>query len=139
MGIGGVACGYTEDDICDALKIADGRISVAAYKLNLCRYTLYRKINASPRLQEVLKELREDYKRRACDLAEAAVMAIMQRHDSDAANALKASIFTLNNLGRDYGYNHPEVAKAQEDRGLADMILACQGVKVVDTKPKEAE
>lgn len=84
----------TLDSIEQALKKAQGNISAAAGALGVARSTLYRRIEKSTRLQEVLKDSRESL----VDVAETAL-----KHGILQGNTALI-IFALKTLGKDRGY-----------------------------------
>lgn len=76
------------------LKATAGNVSLAAEKLGVSRMTLYRKINASERLQITLDAERE----KLVDMAETALRALILEKN------VAAIIFTLKTQGKKRGY-----------------------------------
>lgn len=104
MATRGVAWDCPQSDIMDALRRNNGVITYAAPELGVCRETLIDRCKTDPELKELLARLRNSHVKHKCAKAEKTVEAIMERWEVDASNALKASIFTLNNLGKELGY-----------------------------------
>lgn len=84
----------TVDQIEHALKAASGNITYAADGLRVSRTTLYRRINESARLQQVLEDARE----KLIDVAESAL------HKQVLEGNITAIIFTLKTVGKHRGY-----------------------------------
>jgi hypothetical protein len=107
MGLQGVEWTATKSDISDAIKKTNGVLYRTAQHLNIARYTLYRRIQEDEELQQLIIDIRNDYIEKKLDIAEETNLSAMEKRDKDMTNALKASFFVLNNLGKKRGYNHP--------------------------------
>ncbi len=86
---------YTLDEITNALKKANGFVSVAAKNLNCDSRTVYNYLNKYPELKELLSEIRSN----TLDYAES---KLLQHIDKDNFNALK---FFLETQGKNRGYS----------------------------------
>jgi len=84
----------TVEQVEHALKRTAGNVSAAARELGVSRTTVYKKVNASPTLQEILADAREEL----VDIAESAL-----RREVLAGN-ITAIIFTLKTQGKSRGY-----------------------------------
>lgn len=105
----------TDKQIEKALRAKLGNVTAAARELGYSRTQVYKKINASPALQEVLVEAREEL----VDIAESAL-----RKEILDGN-ITAIIFALKTLGKSRGY-----VERQEVTG-ADGGALIVGLKIV--------
>jgi hypothetical protein len=104
MGTSGVPWDVPKPQIIEALKRQKGRLTYACKDLD-CRYeTLKKYIDKNPDIQELLKELRNDFDNTLLDMAESSLIRGMQ--ETDPAAYLKSCIYVLNNKGHERGYNN---------------------------------
>ena len=106
MGTPGVPLKYKEDDFADALKKRKGRLVYVAKDMGMHRSTLWEHLKKYPKLQILLKELRDEYIEDGKDLAEDVLMFAMTNKSNDLGRALEATKYFLNNQGKDRGYSH---------------------------------
>lgn len=121
MGISGVTWKASKKDIIDTLKKRNGVISRAANDLGVHRHTLTKRICEDADLQELIAVLRNDFIEQKLDDAEETVLFAMNRREEDLGNALKASFFVLNNLGRHRGYVHPRIAEKEIEESALEL------------------
>lgn len=128
----------TNEDIIEALEKTMGNIRHAAKLLGYDYNTgpIFKRLKRHPEMREALEEIRRNRATVECDFAEDTVSYAMQQRERDLATSLKAAIFTLNNLGKDRGYCHPDDVRKEEDKGLVDLIKAGK-LTVVEGKAPE--
>lgn len=97
---------YDKAKIVERLKEAKGRITVACKLLEVDYSTLKKVIDKEPELEEVLKNLRNNFESTILDMAENTVMRAMRRAEDDPNNALKSAMFTLNSRGKAKGWDN---------------------------------
>lgn len=108
----------TVQQIEEALKAKAGNIAAAARDLGVARTTIYRQIEKSPGLQELLTDTREEL----VDIAESAL-----RREVLNGN-ITAIIFTLKTQGKARGYvERSEMAVSTPDGGLVINLMADDG------------
>lgn len=132
MGIPGVPWDATEEDIVAAIYRNKGLLRYVAKSLGVTHHTLYKRVNASERLQRVVADARESFIEERLDADEHVLTLIRDTYQDNPAVALKALQYSLNNLGGKRGYKPADSVLRVEDRGLADAILARDGVRVAD-------
>lgn len=135
MGIGGLPLDYTEEEWIEAFEKAEGIVAQVAKLLNVCTKTVHNHLNASLRLQDALKDIRRRYQYKMLDRAET-VLGNLMHQEEDLNVAFKSATYTLNNLGRPRGYAFAEVARAVEEKSLADHLLEAQGRATVNSDGK---
>lgn len=92
--------------IVEALKKANGRITHACKELNVAYITLKKRIDADEELIQLVSDLRNHFENSLLDIAEDCISQAMQNLQTDAANAIKSAIFTLNSRGKDRGWSN---------------------------------
>jgi len=118
MGTPGVLLDIPKEVLVCALKKNKGVLSRVGVSLDICRDSV-RKLVVKHDLQELLDTLRCNYKNTLLDDAEDNLSFAMQQRDKDLNNALKASFFVLNNMGRERGYT-PPTARVNPDGSTPD-------------------
>lgn len=112
MAVQGEVLDISKSDICDMLKYCHGRVIHAADKLNIHRFTLYRYLQEYPDLWDVVHQSRKTYREYKkvykVDLSELYQDKLLTKEDVPYAVGLKASMYILDNLGQDEGYNKPK-------------------------------
>ncbi len=106
MGTPGVKYVYEKVKIVEALKESKGRITVACKKLNIDYQTLKKVIDKEPELEELLKNLRDDFENTLLDMAESTIQRAMSKAELDPNNAMKAAMYTLNSKGNSRGWSN---------------------------------
>ena len=106
MGTPGVPFDVPKDKIVTALKNAKGVIEKTAIELKYAPNTVLRHIKKDPELVELLANLRSDYEETLLNLAEGVVETALRNHATDANNAVKMAMFTLNARGRERGWDN---------------------------------
>lgn len=108
-----MAARLTVQQIEEALKAKAGNIAAAARDLGVARTTIYRQIEKSPGLQELLTDTREEL----VDIAESAL-----RREVLNGN-ITAIIFTLKTQGKGRGYVERIEQHHEIDDGSLTIIL----------------
>ena len=109
MGAQGVPCQYTSSEIREAIERHKGRLCVAAKALKIKYDTIRKYVDREPALRELVDELRKDYVETMLDSAEDCLSDAMDNRKADMSNALRASMFFLNNQGKARNYNPPAI------------------------------
>jgi len=115
MGISGVKLNITKNSLVAALKRAHGVKSDVCKALDIAHPTLQKYITEFS-LHDLVAELRESFCEELLDSAENVLVHAFRVKDTDLANALKATLFVLNNKGRARGYTPPN-AQVQSEQG----------------------
>ena len=123
MAVPGKPCPYTKVEIVEALVKHEGRMCPAAKSLGLCYQTVKNFYDAHEDIKQLVDDMRKDFEETLLDSAESVLVFAMNRKDEDMTNALKATIFTLNNKGKPRGY-HPPVINQQGDIKITPSQLA---------------
>jgi len=131
MGIPGVP--LDKQEILEAIKKGKGIITHIAEILKCSPSTIYNRCDVDEDIKSALDEAREDLTETRLDDAERVVHYLMNQAKNDPGNALKSSIFYLNNQGKKRNYAHPtnndqlkesvqngvrEAVKSLRERGL---------------------
>jgi len=105
----GVKLPITEAEITAAIIKCKGRLTNACRELGICYETIRKHTDNKPHLVKLIADLRKDYTESMTDKAEDCLSDAMDNRKADMTNALKASMFFLNNHGRNRGYNPPVI------------------------------
>lgn len=145
-------CGVKIDDadIALAIKKEFGRVIYAAKHLKCHPDTIYEHLKRSAELRAVLAECRVRYDEIRLDWSEQILDEFTQQQrrkkngsidpDFDANHAFKASIYLLNNKGKERGYAHPEAAANKlPEAQMASLhtYVEAQRQKLLDNQPKK--
>lgn len=117
MGIPGVpfeSC-HEKQEILDALKKHDGKISYVAKEIGCSQDTIYRYMERHPDVREARKAAQKAYLNKRLDVCESVLDVLANKVHTDPAHALKAAMYTLNNLGKERGFAPTEVRAAHPD------------------------
>ncbi len=117
MGIPGVPfenC-HEKSVIVDALKKHDGKISYTAKELGCSQETIYRYMDRHPDVREAREQAQKAYLNKRLDVCESVLDVLANKVHTDPSHALKAAMYTLNNLGKERGYAPSEVRAAHPD------------------------
>lgn len=117
MGIPGVPLEDTNsfDQIAGALKKHGGLVSHAAKEIGCCHSALLRYLERHPEMEEIKCQARQSHLEKRLDLYESVLDILASKAHTDPNNALKSSIYGLNNLGKKRGYAHPKAQEANPD------------------------
>jgi len=115
MGTPGVPWVKDPQVIAAAIKKHKGRLTHVCKDPTIdCQYeTLKRRIDQLPELQALVSDCRNHWVNSTMDKAEDVLNTLMDDIKEDRACALKAAMFSLNNLGKDRGYAAPEEKASQ--------------------------
>jgi len=113
MATSGVPYNPDKQQIIQCLINEHGRITNAADALDVQYVTLKRYIDKHPDLVQLLDEIRQARVYKLTHAAEDTLDTAIQNKDADMTNALKASFYVLNNLGRRLGYAHEAVKEVE--------------------------
>ena len=115
MGTQGVPWEKDNLIISAAIKKHKGRISHIAKDptINCAINTVRTRINTTPELKAEIDDVRQHWVEDTVDKAEDVLNTLMDDIKEDRACALKAAMFSLNNLGKDRGYAAPEEKASQ--------------------------
>lgn len=111
------------DTVVEALRRTGGNVTAAAKEiLKVDPQTLYQYISDNPDIKPTLEHFRELRRERELDNCEDILDYICNLKEKDTTNSLKATIYKLNNLGKNRKYNHAEIVAAEHGRCIADNI-----------------
>lgn len=129
----------SNEDILEALEKTLGNVRQAAKLLGYEYNTgpIFKRLKNHPDLRDALTEIRRNRAHMECDFAEDTVSYAMQQRERDLPTSLKAAIYTLNNLGKDRGYCHPDEIKREKDEGLVDWFKSGKVVIVEGKAPTD--
>lgn len=115
MGTQGVPWEKDNLIISAAIKKHKGRISHIAKDptINCAINTVRTRINTTPELKAEMDDVRQHWVEDTTNKAEDVLNTLMDDIKEDRACALKAAMFSLNNLGKDRGYSAPEEKASQ--------------------------
>ena len=126
MAVGGIPIAQQIDPtlMLTTLKKNKGRLLSAARELDIDVVTLRKHFNSTEELKEELRSARNNYIEWRLDKCEEVMDKLLENVDDDPNNAFKSSQYILNNLGRERGYAHPEVASVTEaqEKGYQDVL-----------------
>lgn len=108
MATSGVKFNRSKNEIIEAIKKHNGKLTKVAKHLNCCYDTVRKYTDDDPEIVKLIHNLRQEYDENLCDLAEDTLTDAMDARVGDMTNALKSAFFVLNNKGKNRGYNHPE-------------------------------
>lgn len=117
MGIPGVPFekSHSKDEIVTSLKKHDGKLSYVAKELGCCHTSLLDYLKRHPDVKLVREEAQKSYLNKRLDVCESVLDVLANKVHTDPAHALKAAMYTLNNLGKDRGFAPTEVRAAHPD------------------------
>ncbi len=118
----GIPFEASKEAVVAALKKRNGVITEAAKEFGVDRHTLAKRIHQDKDLEDLSLELRCNLVEQRLDCAEDTIAFAIEQRKNDLGNALKASFFMLNNLGKKRGYNHPRSNDSQESSELNEVI-----------------
>ena len=140
MGTSGVPLNITENEIRDAIIKYKGVIRKMSEAFDISPETMYRHYYKYPNLKPLLEEYRNCRKDRMLDTAEDVLdYAMSECKEADINAALKASMYFLNNRGKERGYSSlPEQSKeGQKDALNAVLTLANAMTRASSRNPSE--
>jgi len=106
MGTPGVPLNIDKDRILEAIKRRKGVITHICKELDITHETCLKHIRKDPDLVKALSDARHEMDDLMCDAAESTLLRAVTQSD-DLGNALKGSMYILNNKGRGRGYAPP--------------------------------
>lgn len=117
MGISGVPFekSHAKIDIIESLKKHDGKLSYVAKELGTTYTSLLAYLERHPDVKEVRENAQKAYLHKRLDVCESVLDVLANKVHTDPAYALKAAMYTLNNLGKDRGFAPTEVRAAHPD------------------------
>ena len=117
MGISGVPFekSHDKEQIIQCIKKHDGKLSYVAKELGSCHRTLLDYLERHPDVKLVREEAQKAYLNMRLDVCESVLDVLANKVHTDPAHALKAAMYTLNNLGKERGYAPTEVRAAHPD------------------------
>lgn len=137
MGTSGVPWDVPKPQIIEALKRQKGRLTYACKDLD-CRYeTLKKYVDKNPDIQELLKQLRNEFDTTLLDMAESCLIKGMQESDPNAY--LKSAFYMLNNKGRDRGYNDWKEEKQAHAKAGMELYFKDHTLPPEELKKLEAD
>lgn len=113
MGIQGILlekC-HEKSEVLAIIKKHDGKISYIAKELGCHHDTIYKYFERNPDVKEFREQVQKDYLDKRLDVCESVLDILVAKVHEDPGNALKSTIYTLNNLGKTRNYAH-EASKA---------------------------
>ena len=137
MGISGVPCLVTNQDIKDAIKKKKGVVSSVCKALPLGHATFYQRMAKDKSIKQCLDEARAEFDELLCDLSENVLTDAMSQR-TDMASALGASKYVLNNKGRIRGYSPIPVQSENKDTEILEVLNGIRSISE-DTRSKIAE
>ena len=141
MGAQGVPCQYTSSEIREAIEKHKGRLCPASKSLGIKYDTIRKYVDREPALRELVDDLRKGYIETILDTAEDCLSDAMDNRQADMSNALKASMFFLNNQGKPRGYNPPTINQQGDIKITPSQLkevkdMLCKEDKI-DPSPKD--
>lgn len=142
MGTQGVAFECDKMILMSLLEKHQGRVSHVADELEIQRHTLLKYIKKDDELKDFLDSVRKGYQHQLLDDAEATIYYALEHKEENLNAALRSAFFILTNLGRDRGYDHPEVRvddeRKKELKDLFDRVDLLVN-KPVDKPPQTTQ
>lgn len=126
MGTQGVPHGYTKSEISEAIIKCQGRISHAARELKLHWKPLYEYFAKYPEMWDIVDNARKSHikfkKKLKVDLSETYQDNLLTKDDVPYAIGLRASMYILDNLGEEEGYNNEKNDDKDKEPPQQDLI-----------------
>ena len=126
MGIQGVPFerDHSLSEVLAVIKKHDGKISYICKELGCSHDTAYSYMRRHPEAGEARLQAQREHLAKRLDVCETGLEILINKIHEDPNHAYKSIIYTLNNLGKDRGYDHAEaraaVATAEYQQELLD-------------------
>lgn len=117
MGIPGVPFekSHAKEEILESIKKHDGKLSYVAKELGTTHTTLLAYLDRHPDVKQAREEAQKAYLHKRLDVCESVLDVLAGKVHTEPGHALKAAMYTLNNLGKERGYAPTEVRAAHPD------------------------